>query len=60
MIDFGDTWCEDNSNQFVVYRDRNPSYITKLNDQLGRVLMILELHMQLFILNLQKFTILVF
>ena len=37
MIDFDDIWFEDHSNQFVVYRDRNPSNMTKLNDQLGSV-----------------------
>ena len=36
-IDFDDTWFEDHSNQFVVYRDRNPINMTKLNDQLGSV-----------------------
>ena len=37
MIDFNITWFEDNSNQFAVYRDRNPSNMTKLNGQLGSV-----------------------
>ena len=35
VIDFDDIWFEDHLNQFVVYRDRNPSNMTKLNDQLG-------------------------
>ena len=68
MFDFDDTWFGDHSNQFVVYRDRNPSNVIKLNDQLGSVDWSvlesindpIELHIQLFILNLQKFTILVF
>ena len=68
VFDFDDTWFEDHSNQFVVYRDRNPSNMIKLNDQLGSVDWSvlesindpIELHIQLFILNLQKFTILVF
>ena len=67
VIDFDDIWFEDHSDQFVVYRDRNPSNMTRLNDQLGSVdwsvlesINVLELLIQLFTLNLQKFTILVF
>ena len=37
VVDVDEFWFDDHSNQFVMYRDKNPTNMTKFSDQLGRV-----------------------
>ena len=37
VVDVDEFWSDDHSNQSVMYRDKNPTNMTKFSDQLGSV-----------------------